>query len=453
MPTQTVEDTYTAYGNISRLFTLKDPEIMLAGPAGTGKSRGNLEYLNYWASEYARCRILMLRKTRRSLTESGMVTLEQKVLHPAQGVRFVSSKQQYQYPNGSIIAVGGLDKPSKIMSSEWDIIFAQEATELTDEDWEMCGLRVRNGKLPVQQMIGDCNPGPSTHWLKQRAQAGGLLMMDTRHENNPVLFTRDGKLTPEGMRYIGKLDKLTGVRLARYRYGLWVSAEGMVYEDSWSRERNIVDRIPIKKEWPRYLAIDFGFTHPFVCLWAAVDDDGRIIIYRQIYKTRTLVEDHAKAIAIASGWFHLLPKDHPKHQDRPADWADPLPRDIICDHDAEDRATLERHLKLYTTPAKKSVSDGIQAFASRLRPAGDGKPRFMILRDSLVERDQDLAEGKQPTCLEDEPESYIWDTRQGMKKGEQPVKESDHALDAGRYLVAYHDLQPSGVSYFHNIWN
>ena len=63
---QTVEDSYTAYGNISRLFTCKQPEIMLAGPAGTGKSRGNLEYLNYWASEYARCRILMLRKTRRS---------------------------------------------------------------------------------------------------------------------------------------------------------------------------------------------------------------------------------------------------------------------------------------------------------------------------------------------------------------------------------------------------
>ena len=89
----TVEDSYTAYGNISRLFECKEPEIVLAGPAGTGKSRGNLEYLNYWASEYARCRILMLRKTRRSLTESGMVTLEQKVLNPAQGVRFMSSMQ------------------------------------------------------------------------------------------------------------------------------------------------------------------------------------------------------------------------------------------------------------------------------------------------------------------------------------------------------------------------
>jgi phage terminase large subunit len=113
---------------------------------------------------------------------------------------------------------------------------------------------------------------------------------------------------------------------------------------------------------------------------------------------------------------------------------------------------LERHLGLYTTPAKKTVSDGIQAVASRLRPAGDGKPRLVVFRDCLVERDRDLAEKKQPTELADEPEVYVWDTRQGMKRGEQPVKENDHALDCARYLCASLDLVPSNVSYFKDIW-
>lgn len=447
-----VNETYAPRGNISRIFTSKEPEVILAGPAGTGKTRGNLEYLNYWATEYSRCRILMARKTRRSLTESSMVTLEQKVLHPAQGVRWKASEQRYLYPNGSIIAVGGLDKPTKIMSSEWDIIYIPEATELTDDDWESCALRLRNKKLPIQQIIGDVNPGPATHWIKQRA--GSLTKMwDTRHEDNPVLF-QNGQMTPEGVRYLGRLDALTGVRYKRYRLGLWVSAEGMIYEDSWDRSVNLIDEAPIKKEWPRYLAIDFGFTHPFVCLWAAIDPDGRIYVYRHLYKTKTLVEDHAHTIAIVSGWYHLLPKGHPRYNSRPADWADPLPRDIICDHDAEDRATLERHLGLYTVAAKKTVSDGIQAVASRLRCAGDGKPRILVVRDSIPpgQRDHDLMERKQPTCLEDEPESYIWDTRQGMKKGEQPVKENDHALDALRYLVAYLDLQPGGVQYVRSFW-
>lgn len=436
--TDTIEDTYTAYGEMSRLFTSRREEIILGGPAGTGKSRCNLEYLNYWASEYPGCRLLMLRKTRRSLTESGMVTLEQKVLHPAQGVQWKSSVQHYQYPNGSIIAVGGLDKPQKIMSSEWDIIYPQEATDLEESDWEMCSTRLRNGKLPVQQMIGDVNPGPATHWIKQRASVGKTLLLETRHEDNPVLFNRDGTMTPEGARYLGRLDQLTGVRYARYRLGLWVSAEGMVFEDSWDASRNVIARFPIPKEWPRYMVVDFGFVHAFVCLWAAIDPDGRIYIYREIHKTKTLVEDHAQVIKRVSRWGQ--------------DGGDPLPREIICDHDAEDRATLQRHLGLMTMPAHKSVSDGIQAVASRLRAAGDGKPRVMIMRDSLVECDRDLAEAKLPTCVQDEPESYIWDTRQGMKRGEAPVKENDDGMDCLRYIVARFDLRPTAIKYSQRIY-
>ena len=433
-----IEETYRPYGGNSQLFTSKQPELILSGPAGTGKSRANLEYLNYWAMNYPGARLLMVRKTRRSLGESGMVTFEQKVLHPAQGVRFYHSAQQYRYPNGSILAVGGLDKPSKIISTDWDIIYAQEATELEEDDWETCTIRLRWGGLPIQQMIGDCNPAQSTHWILQRARDAKTEMYETRHEDNPMLFNRDGTMTPEGERYLSKLDNLTGVRYARYRLGLWVSAEGMVYEDSWDRRRNIIPPYHIPAEWPRYLSIDFGFTHPFVCLWSAVDPDGRIIVYRQLYRTKRLVEDHARDIKKYSRWGDK--------------GGEPLPRAIICDTDAEDRATLERHLSLYTTPAHKSVSDGIQAVASRFKAAGDGKSRIQIMRDCLVERDRDLAEGKQPTCLEDEPESYVWDTRQGAKKGEQPVKESDHGLDALRYLTAYFDLVPSTVKYSQRIY-
>ncbi len=435
---RTIIDRYRPYGGCREIFHSTDPELLLSGPAGTGKSRAFLEYLNYLAMTYPGSRHLLVRKTRRSLTESGMVTLEQKVLHPAQGVIFRSSKQQYQYPNASIIAVGGLDKPSKIMSSDWDTIFFQEATEGTEEDWESCSIRLRNGKTPLQRLLADCNPGPATHWLKQRADRGLTRMVETRHEDNPVLFRRDGMLTPEGERYLARLDRLTGVRYSRYRRGLWVSAEGMVYEDSWDPARILIDRFPIPKEWPRYLSIDFGFTNPFVCLWAAQDPDGRLYVYRQIYQTRTLVEDHAREIRRLSRWGEAS--------------GDPLPRAIICDHDAEDRATLERHLRLHTRAAHKNVSAGIQAVASRFRDAGDGKPRVMILRDSLVQRDRDLAEAKHPTCLEEEPESYVWDTRQGMKRGEAPMKEHDHGLDALRYLVAHFDLVPSGVRYSQRIY-
>ena len=443
--------TYSPRGSARDIFALRVPELLLSGPAGTGKSRALLEKVHLACLRHPGMRALMVRKTRRSLTESGMVTYWTKVVHPADGVLWRPSEQQYQYRNGSVLAVGGMDKPQKIMSSEWDLCYVQEATELNENDWEAITTRLRNGKNSYQQLLGDCNPEAPTHWLRQRAASGRLLMLESRHEDNPVLFDENGVMTAEGERYLAVLDSLTGVRYARLRLGQWAAAEGMVYENAWDRSRNMIDRSPIPQEYPRYLAIDFGYTNPFVCQWYAVDPDGRLIRYREIYKTKMLVEDHCQSIALASGWYHLLPKSHPRYRQRPSDTADPLPRAIICDHDAEDRATFERHLGLYTTAAKKTVSDGIQAVSARLRPAGDSRPRLSFMRDALVERDRDLADRKKPTCFEEEIDSYVWKMgSSGMK--EEPVKEDDHAQDSTRYMVAHLDLQSNDVAYVKSFW-
>jgi PBSX family phage terminase large subunit len=437
-PRSALRVSYTPRGSAREIFAMRNPELVLSGPAGTGKSRALLEKVHLACLRHPNLRALMVRKTRRSLTESGMVTFSQKVLHPADGVLWRSSDQQYQYRNGSVFAVGGLDKPAKIMSSEWDLVYVQEALDLEEQDWEAITTRLRNGKNTYQQLLGDCNPGPPTHWLKQRADAGRMEMLESRHEDNPLLFDDAGNITVEGARYISILDALTGVRKARLRYGIWAAAEGTVYEDSWDRARVLVNPFTIPLSWPRYLAVDFGYTHPFVCLWAALDPDGRIIIYRQIYKTQVLVEDHAKEIKRVSRWGQ--------------DGGDPLPREIITDHAAQERMTLERHLGLNTLPAHKTVLDGIQAVAKRFRPAGDGKPRVMIFRDCLVERDRDLVERKQPTCLEDEPDVYVWRKDSGVSAKEEPVKEFDHGLDSLRYLVSRFDLIPSEVRYSQRVY-
>jgi phage terminase large subunit len=189
----------------------------------------------------------------------------------------------------------------------------------------------------------------------------------------------------------------------------------VVYPD-WDTAVHVIDRFEIPKDWPRYWAIDFGFTNPFVCLWAATDPDGRLYVYRQCYPSQTLVEDAASKIKALS-----------------AD--EPAPRAIICDHDAEDRATLVKHLDIDCDRATKDVSPGIQAVAARLRKAGDGKPRLFVLRDSLVRRDPVMVEAKKPTCLVEEIDGYVWDVSSNCKQGEEPLKRDDHACDALRYLA------------------
>src|SRR5690606_41109593 len=81
--------------------------------------------------------------------------------------------------------------------------------------------------------------------------------------------------------------------LARLRRGVWDAAEGMVYSD-YLDAVHVVDTFPIPDHWTRYLAVDFGYTNPFVALWWAEDPDGRLYLYRVIYHTRRTVDQHAR---------------------------------------------------------------------------------------------------------------------------------------------------------------
>lgn len=406
-------------------------EVLIVGPAGTGKSRACLEKMHAMALLSPGFRGLMLRKTQVSLTSSGLVTWRRDVVPESERAGVVwfyggsaEEPAQYRYANGSTVVVGGMDKATKILSSEYDLVYVQEATELSENDWETLTTRLRSGVASFQQLVGDCNPAADTHWLKRRCDFGQTRMLHSRHEDNPLLFTDEGGRTVEGERYLSILDQLTGVRYRRLRRGEWASAEGVVYE-GWDSAVHLVDRFPIPDTWRRYWAVDFGYTNPFVCQWWAEDDDGRLYLYREVYHTQRLVEDHARQILaqVVKGGV----------------WTEPKPSAIVCDHDAEGREQLRRRLGVSTTPARKQVREGIQAVQSRLKPAGDGKPRLFILRDSLVEADPSLVEARRPLSTEQEIPGYAWDIRAGKPPKEEPVKDDDHGCDAMRYMVMYRE--------------
>jgi phage terminase large subunit len=118
-------------------------------------------------------RALIVRKTRTSLTESALVTFEDKVLPEHSRLTEGAQRrlrQSYSYPNGSNIVVGGLDDSQRVMSTEYDMIYVMEAIEATENDWENLTTRLRNGVMPYQQIIADTNPDAPTHWLKGTCQ-------------------------------------------------------------------------------------------------------------------------------------------------------------------------------------------------------------------------------------------------------------------------------------------
>ena len=425
---------YEPRGAALEAMRSKAPEVLLSGAAGTGKSVAALNKIHYACLAKPKVRALIVRKTLASLTASTLVTFREKVAKEAieAGVlHFYGGSAQepasYRYANGSVIVVGGLDRASRLLSTEFDLAFVDEAIEVTDEDLDTIVSRLRNGVLSYQQLLRAPNPGPPPHPLPLRADAGRCLLLYSKHEDNPRLYS-GGEWTEYGLAYLARLDSLTGARYQRMRWGKWVAAEGLVF-DCWDESVHLVDRPNVTDRWQRWGSIDFGFTAPFVFQDWWEDPDGRLYLLNEVYFTRRLVEDHAKAIKD----LLYYPSGKPRGQ---------LPRAIVSDHDAEDRATLERHLGLSTTAAHKSVSDGIQAVQSRLRVQADGKPRLFICRGALMERDPELEHASRPMGTVEEITGYVWAVKPGNAGGlkEEPVKKDDHAMDALRYMVAERDL-------------
>lgn len=421
-------------GAALELFRDRGPEVCLVGAAGTGKTVAALMKLHLTSLMVPGVQSLVVRQTHASLTSSTLVAFEQFVaadqIRSGQTVWFGGSGSKpagYRYPNGSMMMVGGMDNPGKVLSMSLDRILVDEANQISVTAYETLLTRLRGSATTYKQMVTATNPDHPSHWLKERADApdNALRMYTSYHADNPYLHERDGTPTAAGLDYAGFLDSLTGVRRLRYRDGLWAAAEGMIYED-WREDVNVIDWFPVPTEWPLLLSVDFGFNDAFVCQWWRIDPDGRMYLTREIHKSQVLVEDHARHIR------SVLDENA---------GVEPPPFAVVADHQLEDRKTLERHLRLPTVPAKKAISRGVQLVQARTRRQGDGRPRLYVFKGAVVGRDAYAEKRKTPRGWAAELPGYVWQTVRGTDgiPKEVPVDKDNHSLDAGRYAVAHMD--------------
>lgn len=393
-------------------------ECIIEGPAETGKTFAALWFVDQFLRKYDNAVGAITRDTAKALYSTVLRTYAKIRKHYGDIKIYGGEKPEwFDYPNGSRLYCIGLDQSEKLLSAEFDIIYSNQTERISLSAWETLTTRAtgRAGNAPISFVLGDCNPAGSNHWILNKSS---IKLLKSFHRDNPSLFDDNGEITAQGEKTLGILRNLSGVRFDRLYGGKWVNAEGAIYSD-YDTSIHLIDRFEIPQDWIRIRVIDFGFTNPFVCQWYAIDNDGRLFRYREIYRTQLLVEDAAVEIIRLSEGENIYA--------------------TICDWDAEDRATLHRR-GIETIAAFKGVKLGIQAVQSRLRLAGDGKPRLFLLKDSLVTVDKELLNAHKPTCTEDEIESYVWaKSTNGEINKEEPVKKDDHGLDALRYAVAFVD--------------
>lgn len=378
---------YEPWGTAKDVLLCRDPEVLFAGPAGTGKSRACLEKLHLCCLKYPGSRWLVGRKTRKSVTETALVTFEQHVAPPLFSLIAGAKRQQrhvYTYPNGSEIVVGGFDNPQKIMSSEYDGVYIQEAVECTEDDVEMISTRLRNGKMPYQQLLMDCNPDTPHHWLYRRYERGIVTKFDSRHEDNPRLW--NGKdWTEEGKSYLEKLDRLTGTRHQRLRLGLWVIPEGARFPNIDPSEHlfDFATRFPrgIPEAYTRFVSVDYGLAAPYCALWHCVDMDGNVYTYQERYESGLTADRQAEDVrnnSFDNEYYYALYYDptmdaeFPGHLGKPGVCASDLYKEIL-EPDPRFGAIV---------PGLRDKNRRISGMASldRLLNRGNGHPDWFIER-------------------------------------------------------------------------
>ena len=115
-----------------------------------------------------------------------------------------------------------------------------------------------------------------------RIKAHHFALDDNIHLNKDYIENLK-KSTPKGMWYNRRI------------LGLWVAAEGVVYEN-FDKEIHVIESFKIPDTWERIRGIDFGYTNPFCMLWGAIDNDGRLYIYQEHFQAQMLIKDHVKKI-------------------------------------------------------------------------------------------------------------------------------------------------------------
>ena len=394
-------------------------EVVIHGPARTGKTFAGLWKLDHYASRYPRCRMLLLRKTRESMSESVLVTLEEDVLgenHPALGgeVRR-ENRRAYVYPNGSEIIVAGLlqsnkDQKAKIMSTEYDMIFVPEATELRESEYSKLLTRLSHNRMPFQQMLADCNPDAPLHWLYQR-QFSGMPFLASRLKDNPKFH--DGvNWNQTGLEYLATLELLTGAERARLKEGQWVQASGLVF-DVWSdgpADGNVTEAAEYQADAGDVLwVVDDGYagqlephtgeftadSHPRAFLLVQLKPDGHLDVFAESYAVKKLSDVHISEVK-ALGY--------------------PDPTYAIIGPGFAELTGRLHAAGVYTRKVQEEVEETIKVARRFLSPDANGwrrirvHPRCKHLRSEMVSYRRDPASGK-------------------------VIKEHDHGPDGVRYLA------------------
>jgi hypothetical protein len=283
-------------------------DVLFGGAAGGGKSKALLLHAIRACVTHPGLRVGAFRRTYGEMKESLLAELANHGYAQEIGGRWNGTEYELRFPNGSLIMfryAENLADATRRQGGQYQLLVFDERTLLAPEVVSFLESRLRSGRadIPVLGIRSSSNPGGPGHGaVKARYIAatnyGEKTVRDARGRTVrfiPSKLSDNPHLNPEYAQDLAALDpKLRKAFLD----GDWDVFAGQMFTE-WRHDRHTLSPIELPASFRRYNGIDWGFAAPWCVLWAAVDEDGRVWIYRELYQTQVGEADQARRILAA----------------------------------------------------------------------------------------------------------------------------------------------------------
>lgn len=186
---------------------------------------------------------------------------------------FNKSELIYTFPNGSAVEFFSCDSEQKLRGRKRDVLFVNEANELSFLEWQQLRLRT------TEFAIVDFNPSISDeHWLCELNRDSRTYHFITTYKDNPFL---EKTLIDE----IESLQRKNKSLWQIYGLGQQAMVEGLVF-----RNVEIVQSMPdnLKHYW---LGMDLGFANDPTAISLVGFDGENLYVDEVCYRTQMLTSD------------------------------------------------------------------------------------------------------------------------------------------------------------------
>ena len=255
------------------------------GGAGSGKSHFVMQKVLLKCLQYKR-KLLIVRKVGNTLKDSVWAMCLKLLYQMPQVIKSINkSEYTIELINGTIILFKGLDDPEKIKSIEGitDIVI-EEASELTEDDFDQLNLRLRasSGMLQIHLMF---NPVSKANWVYKRFFENGTpedtVIVHTTYKDNPYL-------PKEYTDSLLRLEKTNPAYYKIYAIGDFATLDKLVFPVKTVR---LVSEDEVKNLL-FWIGMDFGYTNdPTAITWGYCDNANHRLYITGEYDKKGMTND------------------------------------------------------------------------------------------------------------------------------------------------------------------